>query len=80
MLKLAKLHADYDPSNRVAAMTYLQERQAIGEIVTGLLFVDANAEDLHGHLGTVDAPLNRMNEDELCPGVEALETVNGEYR
>jgi len=74
------LHADYDPSNRVAAMTYLQERQAEGEIVTGLLFVDANAQDLHGHLGTVDTALNRMNEAELCPGVDALEVVNHEYR
>ena len=80
VLKLAKLHADYDPSNRVAAMTYLQERQALGEIVTGLLYVDASAQDLHLHLGTVDAPLNRMNEDTLCPGIEALEVVNGEYR
>jgi 2-oxoglutarate/2-oxoacid ferredoxin oxidoreductase subunit beta len=80
VLKLAKLHADYDPSNRVAAMTYLQERQAAGEIVTGLLFVDANAQDLHGHLGTIDAALNRMNETELCPGVDALEVINHEYR
>ena len=80
VLKLAKLHPDYDPSNRVAALTYLQERQAAGEIVTGLLYVDANAEDLHGHLGTVDAPLNRMEQDELCPGAEALEAINNEYR
>ncbi len=80
VLRLAKLHADYDPSNRVAALTYLQERQAADEIVTGLLYVDANCEDLHGHLGTVDAALNRMNEGELCPGAEALETINGEYR
>jgi 2-oxoglutarate ferredoxin oxidoreductase subunit beta len=80
VLKLAKLHPDYDPSNRVAALTYLQERQAAGEIVTGLLYVDANAEDLHGHLGTVDAPLNRMKQDALCPGAEALEAINNEYR
>jgi 2-oxoglutarate ferredoxin oxidoreductase subunit beta len=80
VLKLAKLHPDYDPSNRVAALSYLQERQAAGEIVTGLLYVDTNAEDLHSHLGTVDAPLNRMEQDQLCPGAEALEAVNHEYR
>ena len=57
-------------------MAYLQERQAEGEIVTGLLYVDANAEDMHAHLSTVDAPLNRMKQDELCPGAEALEGVN----
>ncbi len=27
-LKLAKLHADYDPGNRAAALSYLQERHA----------------------------------------------------
>ena len=80
VLRLAKLHADYDPSDRVAALTYLQERQAADEIVTGLIFVDPNCEDLHGHLGTVEAALNRMNENELCPGAEALETINADYR
>ncbi|MBU6297592.1 MAG: 2-oxoacid:ferredoxin oxidoreductase subunit beta [Alphaproteobacteria bacterium] len=79
-LKLAKLHSDYDPSDRVAALTYLQERAAAGEVVTGLLYIDATAPDLHEHLGTVDAPLNRMNEKELCPGADMLETINAEYR
>ncbi len=79
-IKLAKLHPDYDPSNRVAALTYLQEREAAGEVVTGLLYIDPDTQDLHEHLGTVDAPLNRMTEDDLCPGVDMLETINAEYR
>ena len=80
LLKLAKLHPDYDPSNRAVALAYLQERHAAGEIVTGLLYLNPNAEDLHGHLGTIDMALNRMKEAELCPGAGALEEVNGEYR
>ena len=80
MLRLAKLHEDYDPTNRTAALNFLQEKAAAGEIVTGLLYVDENAQDLHGHLNTVEAPLNRMSEKELCPGVDILETINGEYR
>jgi 2-oxoglutarate ferredoxin oxidoreductase subunit beta len=39
-LRLRKLRADYDPSDRIAAMNYIQERQALGEVVTGLLYVD----------------------------------------
>ena len=35
-------------------MNYLQERHAAGEIVTGLLYVDPQAEDLHDHLNTVE--------------------------
>ena len=79
-IKLAKLHPDYDPSNRVAALTYLQEREAAGEVVTGLLYIDPDTQDLHEHLGTVDAPLNRMTEEDLCPGADVLETINAEYR
>ena len=39
MLLLRKLHESYDATNRIAAMTYIQERQAEGEVVTGLLYV-----------------------------------------
>lgn len=79
-LKLAKLRPDYDPSNRIAALAYLQEHQAQGELVTGLIYVAPEAADLHDHLGTADTPLNKLTEKELCPGAKALEVVNGEYR
>src|SRR6188768_1538613 len=34
IVRLRKLRADYDASNRIAAMNYIQERQALGEVVT----------------------------------------------
>ncbi|HEY5237096.1 MAG TPA: 2-oxoacid:ferredoxin oxidoreductase subunit beta [Rhizomicrobium sp.] len=80
IIKLAKLHPDYDPHDRVRAMAYLQERHAAGEIVTGLLYVDENADDLHAHLDTVATPLNRLRETVLCPGSAALDEVNASYR
>ena len=46
--------------------------------MTGLLYVDAEAEDLHSHLDTVAAPLNTLGEKELCPGSTALEKINAE--
>jgi 2-oxoglutarate ferredoxin oxidoreductase subunit beta len=79
-LQLRKLAADYDPHDRLAAMHYLQERQLAGEIVTGLLFLEPEAEDLHFHLGTVATPLNELGEAELCPGSAALERLNGSLR
>jgi 2-oxoglutarate/2-oxoacid ferredoxin oxidoreductase subunit beta len=80
ILKLRKLSPDYDPTSKLSAMTYLQERQAMGEIVTGLLYVDPEGEDLHDRLGTVETPLNRLSEKELCPGSAALEKVNASLR
>src|SRR5690606_14004230 len=55
VLRLRKLHTDYDPTQRVAAMNYLQERQTLGEVVTGLLYVDPQADDLHMALNTTAA-------------------------
>jgi 2-oxoglutarate ferredoxin oxidoreductase subunit beta len=80
VLFLRKLHADYDPHDRVHAMNYLQERGAVGEIVTGLLYVDAEPEDLHANLGTVATPLNQLDEKALIPGAAALEKFNAALR
>ena len=80
VLKLAKLHEDYNPHDRVGAMSFLQARHAAGEIVTGLLYLDANPEDIHTHLNTVAAPLNTLRESDLCPGAAALDAINESYR
>ena len=79
-LALRKLHADYDPHDKLGAMTYLQERAHVGEIVTGLLYVEREADDLHDHLNTVEHPLNELNEKELCPGGKTLAKINASLR
>ncbi len=80
VLRLRKLHAEYDPTDRVAAMNYLAEHKAKGEIVTGLLYVDPETGDLHSNLGTVATPLNRLGDAELVPGAAALEKLNAGLR
>ena len=79
-LRLHKLAADYDPHDRVAAMKYLQERHAAGEIVTGVIYLEAEPTDLHDYLNTVDSPLNRLGDAELCPGADALKRFNESLR
>jgi 2-oxoglutarate ferredoxin oxidoreductase subunit beta len=79
ILRLHKIAADYDPRDRVAAMNFLQERQAAGEVVTGLLYVDPDAGDLHAYLNTVETPLNEFDV-ELVPGKAALEKINAGLR
>ncbi len=80
VLRLRKLDAEYDPTNRIAAMNYVQEHQARGEIVTGLLYLDPVAHDLHSHLNTVEKPLNVLAEADLCPGSAMLERINASLR
>jgi 2-oxoglutarate ferredoxin oxidoreductase subunit beta len=80
VLRLRKLHTGYDPGDRLAAITHVQMHQARGEIVTGLLYLDAAASDLHAHLNTVPAPLNALGEADLCPGVAILDKINAALR
>src|SRR5262249_45204612 len=65
-LALRKLAGDYDVHDRLAAMNFLQHQAASGQVVTGLIYLDPEPEDLHRHLNTVDAPLNRLSEKQLC--------------
>ena len=80
LVRLHKLPEDYDPTDRVAALHYVQALQAKGEIPTGLIFVDAEAPDLHERMGTPRVPLNRLGEAELCPGSKQLEAINARLR
>jgi 2-oxoglutarate ferredoxin oxidoreductase subunit beta len=80
VLKLRKLADGYDVHDRVGAMTTLEQRRLAGEIVTGLLYVDPEAEDLHGRLNTVDTPFNALSDATLCPGAARLTELNRSLR
>jgi 2-oxoglutarate ferredoxin oxidoreductase subunit beta len=79
-LALRKLAKDYDVHDRLAAMNYLLERNAAGEVITGLLFVEPDSTDLHASVHSVDQPLNSLGEKELCPGSAALDKINASLR
>jgi 2-oxoglutarate ferredoxin oxidoreductase subunit beta len=80
ILRLRKLAENYDATDRIKVMNYLQERAAEGEVVTGLLYVNPDAQDLHQHLDTVELPLNQFGARDLCPGNVALEKINASMR
>ncbi len=79
-IALRKVAADYDAHDRLGAMRYLQERDHAGEIVTGLLYMDREPDDMHMHLATVAEPLNALGDAELCPGSGALAKINAGLR
>jgi len=80
MLLLRKLGESYDHTDRIGAMNHLHETAALGEIVTGLLYVDEHADDLHRHLNTIEEPLNSLEDADLCPGNATLEALNASLR
>ncbi len=80
VLRLRKLHEAYDPSDRYAAMSYMQQHAARGEVVTGLLYIDPVATELHTSLNTCEQPLNTMGSKMLNPGSAALAKINASLR
>src|SRR5262249_848036 len=67
VISLHKIGEGYDPGDRNAAMAFLGHHATKGNIVTGLLYVEADARDLHDALGTVAKPLNALDGKELTP-------------
>ena len=79
VLRLRKLDEDYDPSDRIAALTLPAGAQAAkGEIVTGLLYVDPDAKDLHDAWARYAA--ERTRHAELMPVTTALDKINASLR
>ena len=81
ILRLRKLDSDYDPIDKVGAMTAIARAAEKGEVLTGLLYVSPEAEDLHAHLNTYEArPFNQLGEMDLCPGSATLDKINAALR
>lgn len=77
---LRKVDESYDPTDRAAAYSYLQQRQAAGEIVTGLLYIDENRPDMHELAKTPAEPLGVMDYSKLCPGQAGLDKLMARLR
>ena len=79
-LNINKLDLDWDPTNRLSAMTKIHTSRAVNEIVTGLLYYETGRDALHDILNTSMKPLNEMVYADLCPGSGVLEAFNAEMR
>ncbi|GAA4811681.1 2-oxoglutarate ferredoxin oxidoreductase subunit beta [Marinicella pacifica] len=79
-LHLQKSSADYDLSNRKAAMQQIETVKEQQKILTGLIYHNDTKLDTHGKINTVDTPLNALTQDELCPGSEVLAALNAKLR
>jgi 2-oxoglutarate ferredoxin oxidoreductase subunit beta len=81
VIRLRKLASDYDPTNKIVATSAIAHAAEKGEVLTGLLYVSPDAEDLHKHLNTYDTrPFNQLGEKDLCPGSATLDKINAALR
>ena len=72
VVRFRKVPEDYDPTDRASVERFLREREAAGEVATGLLYLEVDTEDMHAHLGTASIPLRDVPFEQLCPGADAL--------
>ncbi len=77
---LRRAGQDYDPTDRSRAFAYVQEHQERGEIVTGLIYIDADRGDMHALAHTVDVDLIDVPYEDLCPGADALAEIQNRFR
>ena len=80
MIQLHKIAKDWDPMNRISAMNAVQNARTKGELLTGLLYMNPDCQELHQIIETSEKPLNSMTEAELCPGSAVLESLNASFR
>jgi 2-oxoglutarate/2-oxoacid ferredoxin oxidoreductase subunit beta len=79
-VRLRKLAADYDPTDRDRAYGYIRERQRAGEVVTGLLYISAESKDMHEQSGTVERSLVDIPYERLSPGAAELAKLQEAFR
>src|SRR5213082_424530 len=79
-LNLRKLEEDYDPTDKIRAMTRLTEAHDKGEVLTGVFYVNPEAPNFLDMLNVVDQPLATLPDSVTRPGKEVLDAVMEELR
>src|SRR5436305_3630753 len=79
-LNLRKLEEDYDPTDKIRAMTRLTEAHDKGEVLTGVFYVNPQAPNFIDMLNVVEQPLATLPDSVTRPGKEVLDAVMEELR
>ncbi|HUO24816.1 MAG TPA: 2-oxoacid:ferredoxin oxidoreductase subunit beta [Candidatus Aquilonibacter sp.] len=79
-LQLRKLEEDYNPTDKIGAITRLTEAHDKGEVLTGVFYVNTKAPSFLDLLNVVDQPLATLPESMTRPGPEVLEAAMEELR
>lgn len=80
VIRLHKQSNEYDIEDPQAALNAIAEHRDSERVLTGLLYIDRDAQEMHEILGTVRRPLNTLTEKELCPGTKVLDSINAGLR
>jgi 2-oxoglutarate ferredoxin oxidoreductase subunit beta len=74
-VRLRKLLADYDPTNKANAVHTLMQAHEKNEILTGVFYIDTKKPTFIDQLDLVDEPLGTLPESLTRPPKSALESL-----
>ena len=73
---LRKLENDYDPTDRAGILCMLEEANRLGELITGLIYINPEQKSLFDFYNLIDEPLNRLGEERIRPSKETIAEIN----
>ncbi|HKW19370.1 MAG TPA: 2-oxoacid:ferredoxin oxidoreductase subunit beta [Terriglobales bacterium] len=79
-LRLRKLEKDYDPTDKIRAISRLHQAKAEGSMLTGVLYVNTQTPTFLDMLNITDEPLAILPPSVTRPSPEVLEQVMEELR
>src|SRR5215469_6388603 len=79
-LRLRKLEEDYDPTDKIRAITRLNQAHHEGEVLTGIFYVNPTAPSFIDMLNIVDQPLATLPDSMTRPPKEVLDACMEELR
>jgi 2-oxoglutarate/2-oxoacid ferredoxin oxidoreductase subunit beta len=79
-LRIRKLEREYDPTNKISALTVLGEAQEKGEVLTGVLYVNTAKPNFLQLLNMTDERLATLPESVTRPPRSVLDQVMEELR
>ncbi|MGA2195338.1 MAG: 2-oxoacid:ferredoxin oxidoreductase subunit beta [Bryobacteraceae bacterium] len=79
-LRIRKLQRDFDPTDRLKSLTALEEAEAKGEILTGVLYLNTARPTFLELLNLTDEPVATLPEARVRPSRAVLDQVMDELR
>ncbi|PSH05612.1 MAG: 2-oxoglutarate ferredoxin oxidoreductase subunit beta [Acidobacteria bacterium] len=79
-MRLAKLEEDFDPTDRIAALTRLAHAREKNEVLTGLFYVNPAQPNFTDLLNLVDEPLGTLPQEAVRPPRSVLDRIMEEFR
>ena len=79
-LRIRKLERDFDPTDRLAALAALEDAEAKGEVLTGVLYVNTHKPTFIEQLNMCEEPVSTLPEAKVRPSQAVLDQVMEELR